>query len=232
MNTYMFFDTETTGLVDFKKAADDPSQPRLVQLASRLVCEDPVQDDLLNLIVRPDGFDIPDEATKVHGLTTEYCMENGLPIADVLEKMGRHMTFATHWIGFNPQFDLKMLRGEFRREGLPDHYNERPAIDTMRPCTKICKLPPTEKMIAKNMGHFFKQPNLVEAYFGVFGRNFDGAHGAMADMYAVRDLFYWLLEHGKISLAPKAKKGVAARAPTKPARAKAVPPPDDDLSII
>ena len=38
----------------------------------------------------------------------------------------------------------------------------------------------------------FKWPNLQEAHQHAFGKPFDGAHDAMADLRACKDVYFWL----------------------------------------
>lgn len=50
---------------------DIQNWPRLVQLAWILADDKGNKIHSGNLIVRPDGFEIPTDAAKVHGITTE-----------------------------------------------------------------------------------------------------------------------------------------------------------------
>jgi DNA polymerase-3 subunit epsilon len=62
---------------------------------------------------------------------------------------------------------------------------------TMLKAIDVVKCPPTEKM--RRAGRTgFKNPNLAETYRHFFGRDFEGAHDAMADVRACRDVFFEL----------------------------------------
>ena len=50
-----------------------------------------------------------------------------------------------------------------------------------------------EAMLAKGMTGY-KRPSLTETYRHFFGRDFDGAHDAMADVRACRDVYFALLD--------------------------------------
>lgn len=63
----------------------------------------------------------------------------------------------------------------------------------MRDATDLVQCPPTERMVAKGMKGF-KSPNLQEAYKHFFGVEFEGAHDAMADVRACKDVFFKLKE--------------------------------------
>ena len=85
---YLFFDTETTGLPKRWNApvTDVDNWPRLVQLAW-IVYDD--QGQIMktrDVMVRPEGFTIPFEASRVHGITTAIALEKGWPIQEVMEE--------------------------------------------------------------------------------------------------------------------------------------------------
>lgn len=84
---YLFFDTETTGLPKNWKApvSDLNNWPRLIQLAFILYDSNENKISEGNFIIKPDGFTIPTEATKIHGISTEQAIQQGQPIKPVLE---------------------------------------------------------------------------------------------------------------------------------------------------
>ena len=72
MKPILVFDVETTGLPLWNEPSEDPRQPHLVQLAALLVDDDTRQViSTLDVIVRPDGWLIPEDVAAVHGITTE-----------------------------------------------------------------------------------------------------------------------------------------------------------------
>ena len=70
---YLIFDTETTGLPrDFKAAHTDTNNwPRVVQLAWQLHDLEGNLVENKEFLIKPDGFVIPYESQKVHGISTE-----------------------------------------------------------------------------------------------------------------------------------------------------------------
>ena len=76
---FLFFDTETTGLPQRWNApvTDVDNWPRLVQLAW-IMCDDKgnVIEERSD-IIKPEGFSIPVEASRVHGITTIKAQEEG-----------------------------------------------------------------------------------------------------------------------------------------------------------
>jgi NAD(P)-dependent dehydrogenase (short-subunit alcohol dehydrogenase family) len=62
VNTVLFYDTETSGLPMFGQPSEHPDQPHVVQLGACLVDLDPWQTlATLDVMVRPEGWTIPDE---------------------------------------------------------------------------------------------------------------------------------------------------------------------------
>ena len=192
MNLKLFYDTETTGLPDFKAPSESAHQPHIVQLAALLVDMDTRETiQSMDVICRPDGWTIPDEVAAVHGITTEHAAEVGIP-----EHLAVSM-FMELWAGrarvaHNEQFDARIVRialMRFHSEEAADIWKSGPTEGTARLATPICALPPTEKMKAVGRFHH-KTPNLGEAYRHFTGKELENAHSAMADVLACRDVFF------------------------------------------
>ena len=204
MNLALFYDTETTGLPDFKAPSEAAHQPHIVQLAALLVdlgTRQTIQS--MDVIVRPHGWTIPDEVAAVHGITTEHAADVGIP-----ERLAVEM-FMDLWnnrnrVAHNEQFDARILRIALMRhqgnifhspsgKSVPDIWKEGRAECTARMATPICALPPTDKMKAVGRFHH-KTPNLGEAYRHFTGNDLQNAHSAMADVLACRDVYFSIKE--------------------------------------
>lgn len=57
MKTILFYDTETTGLPDWKSPSGGETQPHIVQIGA-ILCNAETKEvvDTLNVIVQPDGW--------------------------------------------------------------------------------------------------------------------------------------------------------------------------------
>ncbi len=126
-------------------------------------------------VIYPDGFAIPREAARIHGITTELALQAGDPIGYVLEQFQEAADNCQRVIAHNVEFDVPVLGAEFLRRGLRDPLAGLPATCTMKQMADFCKLPGT---------FGFKWPRLDELHFKLFGRGFDGAHSAEADVVA------------------------------------------------
>lgn len=191
---YLFFDTETTGIPKDYKApcTNTDNWPRLIQLgwlltdaAGRILSEG-------NHIVRPDGFEIPKAASDVHGITTEFALENGKPLLDVIFAFGADLNQADCVVGHNLDYDLHIVGAEYVRLGYDSRIMfARPTLCTMQATIQFCNIP----------GRFGpKWPKLMELYTKLFGQGFDGAHDAMADIVATKDCFFELIRRGVVRL--------------------------------
>jgi DNA polymerase-3 subunit epsilon len=199
--TVLIFDTETTGLADFKLPADAPGQPRLCAIAARLLTYDPGSDgyvsgDGMFALIKPDGWD-PEVIEKagpafsVNGLSVDLLERDGIPVAEALAMYDGLVDQCEGIAAYGVAFDQKMVRAEQRRAGRPDRYGERPTFDVQHACTKLCNLPPTEKMQAAGR-HYAKTPTLAEAYGVLIGEPLDGAHQVDKDLEATIRLFQLL----------------------------------------
>lgn len=187
---YLFFDTETTGLpLDHKLPSTDTANwPRLVQVGWILAKDDGTELSSGNYVVYPKGFDIPKEASNIHGFTTEIAKNKGLPLDSVVNMFFRDFKKADCIVGHNVSFDQKVMGAEFIRLGRKDPMYTKRAICTMHGGTEYCQL--------KGKYGKYKWPKLQELYFKLFGTNFDDAHDAMADIRATARCFWKMKELG------------------------------------
>lgn len=193
MNLAFFYDTETTGLPLFKEPSEHPDQPHIVQLAGALVNMD--SRDIIasmDVIVRPDGWEIPDEVAAVHGITTEHARAVGVPeslaVSLFLELWGGHLRIA-----HNEAFDARIVRIAQHRAGdletELDAWKNGTAECTARLATPIVKCPPTAKMLAAGHTHY-KTANLAEAVLFFTGKPLVNAHSAMADVLGCMAVYF------------------------------------------
>lgn len=187
---YLFFDTETTGVPkDYNAPAIE--WPRMVQLAWLMFDEKRVKIDEGNLIIKPEGYEIPKAAANVHGITTKMALEKGTDLEGVLTVFKERLDKAKYIIGHNVSFDRKILRGELIRKKVEYDSSNKIKICTMRLSTKYCAIP-------NKFG--FKWPKLQELHEKLFGKEFEGAHDAMADIQATARCFWELVKIGVIEL--------------------------------
>ncbi len=188
---YLIFDTETTGLPKNKQAplTDFDNWPRVVQIAWQLHGSTGNLISHENMIVKPDGFTIPFNAEKVHGISTQRAMDEGLPLDKVLGRFSEDLAKAEAIIGHNIiDFDVKVVGAEYLRIGKQNDIATKRPIDTQTVSTDFCAIP-------GGRGGKFKWPTLIELHKKLFGEDFGDAHDAAYDVAANAKCFFGLLQH-------------------------------------
>jgi DNA polymerase-3 subunit epsilon len=193
----LFYDTETSGLIQSSLPDDHPSQPHLVQLGCVLADESGAEWATVELIVRPDGWVIPAAAARVHGITTELARAAGLPLTLVVASFTNLRAIARRVVAHNHAFDDVVMRAAVHRTGRkPAHPGPSDRTCTMELAKPVCAIPPTARMKAAGMDGF-KPPSLMEAHKFLLGEEFQGAHGALADARACMRVFFALKQRAE-----------------------------------
>lgn len=169
------FDLETTSV--------DVEQARIVEAYVGRIGggEDPAE---LSILVNP-GIEVPEEASKVHGYTTDHLREHGHPAAKAVESIAAWVTSAMvrgiPVVGHNVGgYDLTVLDRECIRHGLPGLAERTggkvsPVIDTL----VLSKyLDPYRRRVSPTQG-----AQALKTCAQVFGVAWDdeSAHGARYD---------------------------------------------------
>lgn len=106
------FDTETTGV--------RPLDDRLVTCSLIRTDEEGVE---RRYWLADPGVEIPEQAARVHGISTEKARSEGRPIAEVLAEiadiLAEHMAAGHPVVAFNASYDFTLLESELARHGLP-----------------------------------------------------------------------------------------------------------------
>lgn len=186
---YLIFDTETTGLPKRWDApvTDTDNWPRCIQIAWQ------IHDSMGNLIehqdylVKPDGFNIPYDAERIHGISTELATKEGVGIQEVLEKFKNALSNAKFIVGQNVGFDVNIMGSEFYRYNVDNLLSNLEVLDT---CTEV-----TAEMLRLpgGRGGKFKLPTLTELHEYLFHEPFAEAHNATADVEATTRCFLELV---------------------------------------
>ena len=100
---YLIFDTETTGLPKSYSAplTDFNNWPRMVQLAWQLHDQEGQLLDVKNFIVKPDGYTIPYNAEKIHGISTKRAKDEGVELSFVLDEFNKDLKKVNFNVGHN-----------------------------------------------------------------------------------------------------------------------------------
>lgn len=164
----------------------------MVQLAWALF--DETEQELMNKVtlIKPDGFEIPEGATAIHGITTEKAMNEGIQLAVALGEFQKALDQAEILVAHNISFDSVVMLKELQREKkVVDKLRAVKRICTMKGSTEFCKIPGP---------YGYKWPQLCELHTVLFNSSFEGAHDAMNDVRACAKCFFELRRKGVLKL--------------------------------
>ncbi|MDG1245607.1 MAG: DNA polymerase III subunit alpha [Polaribacter sp.] len=192
---YLIFDTETTGLPKSWNApiTNTDNWPRCVQIAWQLHNGMGNVIEHNDFLIKPEGYNIPYDAERIHGISTELATEQGISLAEGLVLFNEALEKTTFIVGQNVNFDLNIMGCEFHRLGVENKLTSLPVLDT---CTEktalLCQIP-------GGRGGKFKLPTLTELHTHLFGTGFGDAHNATADVEATTRCFLELIRLRKFT---------------------------------
>jgi len=191
---YLIFDTETTGLPQNWKAplTDFNNWPRMVQLAWQMHDKKGDLIDVKNYIIKPEGYDIPYNAEKIHGISTLRAHQQGIDLKLVLQEFITDVQNSQFVVGHNVEFDNNIVGCELLRKQMDNILSDFPCLDSMKLSVDYCQIP-------GGRGGGFKYPSLTDLHQKLFGEVFAEAHNASADVEATSRCFLELIRLEVIS---------------------------------
>lgn len=184
----LILDIETTGLppkganyeTDFIKF------PRIVSISWKID-----DGDTVTYIINQEGFPIPEEVTKIHGITNEEANKSKYYLSAVLKNLLIAGKDVDKIIGHGLYFDTSTIKANVLRLQEKDMYKEitellhkDKRIDIMQKTIKFCGLK--------------KYPTLTELYTKLFKEGFE-AHQSKYDVNAIYECYNKLVELKVIS---------------------------------
>ncbi|MFJ7946272.1 3'-5' exonuclease [Streptomyces sp. NPDC096354] len=164
------FDLETTGT--------DVEIDRIVTAAVVRLDPDGAVAEERTWLLNP-GVAIPEQASAIHGISTEHAREHGVPAAAAIEEIARAVAeglrSGTPLVVMNARYDLSLLDRECRRYEV-ESISERlgnvlsPVIDPL--------------VIDKHVDKYRKGKRALHALCAHYGVSLDDAHNARADAVA------------------------------------------------
>jgi DNA polymerase III epsilon subunit-like protein len=186
---YLFFDTETTGLPTGPASAYH-KWPRLIQIAWLLIDENKEIKSKNSFIIKPEGYEIPKRVIKIHGITMNRALEEGVAMDYALHRFLGDVNFAELLVAHNIAYDYGVIRGELLRKKIPDFLRGYSQFCTMtsKPVLDYCK--------SFRANGSRQCPSLSELYFLLFGEKLDNAHDALTDAEACANCYFELKKIG------------------------------------
>jgi DNA polymerase III epsilon subunit-like protein len=200
----LFYDTETTGFIpkhcygnntgSLPVITTSNGMPYIVAIACILTDDDLNEVMSFNAVLKPDKYTIPEDATAVHGITTEFAIKWGLERASVLSTFAKIMAKADECIAHNNIYDLAVLQGEYKRfvssSSIIETLFKKKHFCTMVESRDICKM----KHAKGAFRNGYKNPKLSEAHEILCGFKMGNAHNAMNDTKACLNVYKMIKE--------------------------------------
>ena len=155
----------------------------MVQLAWMLFDKDGNKIDCNDYIIKPEGYTIPLEASRIHGITTQQALEEGISLRKVLDEFYELINEADYLVAHNMSFDEMIVGAEFLRNEFENPIPQKKRICTMKSTVDFCAL-------KGKYGN--KWPKLSELHYKLFNKDFEEAHNAMVDITITAKCFWHL----------------------------------------
>ncbi|GAB2514513.1 DNA polymerase-3 subunit epsilon [Paramicrobacterium agarici] len=165
--------SESVGVFDLETTGIDVSTSRIVSANVSLL------DHGGNIVSRTDwladpGVPIPEQASRVHGITTEHARAMGRPAAAVVEEivtaLREILAMGAPIVIYNAPYDLSLLRHEALRHGIEPLADPRPVIDPL--------------VIDKAVDRYRKGKRTLDVVAAHYGVELLAAHDASSDAIA------------------------------------------------
>lgn len=202
MYAYAAFDTETTGLFDRTKPDTADGQPRLCSLSVTRASPTWSTQSEDTIYIKPDGWLNADgspmermalEVERITGISMEYLHTYGRPIKEALDLFISCIEEGRVLCGHSAKFDVRMMRAELARAGLPSYEDKLLMVCTMMKTVGILRL--------RQENGSMKTPTLAEA-MAHFKLPQAEAHTSRGDTTSVVQLMRMLSRIG-IDLTPQ-----------------------------
>lgn len=184
----VFFDTETTGLPEREpgdrwrlanpRNMDAYSKARVVQVAWVTVGADGRITSKHSRIIKPDGFTVGEDSTKIHGISHAYAESVGVGFSSVADELALALEQAELAVGHNVSFDVNVLLSEAFR------YDCQRLIAALYACQRFDTM-----WEGKREFGLGKLPKLVELHVLLFGKQYNQIHDALDDTLLARKCF-------------------------------------------
>jgi len=186
---YFCFDTETTGLPIYnnRKGYHDPRNYENYNTSRIVSISWIILDSTLDIIdkqthlIKPDGFIIPEQSIKIHGITNERANQDGCNMKTVLDIIVSKLHLINVLVAHNVYFDVNILRAECFR------YDYGDIAEIVRKGKKYCTMERGKALLALS-----KNPKLSELYKVLYDEEMQNAHDAEYDTYYCCQCFVML----------------------------------------
>jgi DNA polymerase III subunit epsilon len=186
---FFFFDVETNGLAKKMggKFEDVSNWPRIVQISWAIFNNNGNCFYFKDNIIMAMDFKISDNSAKIHGISQEKSMNEGVGIGQVLREINLDLEKISIIVCHNIDFDLPTLYAEFFRNKIQTDILKKERFCTMK-SPKIVSFCQKQNLY----GSGYKWPSLSELHFKLFDTLFENSHNAKSDVNACARCYFEL----------------------------------------
>lgn len=170
------FDTETTGIPTKTTYRYPPytkieayNSARIVSISWIIIQRQRVVKQAY-FVIKPDKFQIPEDAIKVHGITNEIAEKEGISIKELFDILKDALTNCINLVAHNIDFDYHVLMSELHR------YKQKNLIETLSKMHKICTMKKGREVMQCRT-----YPKLEALYRHLYNEELENAHNAQYD---------------------------------------------------
>lgn len=189
----LVIDTETTALPPryaLPNMLDAWEKCRIVQIAWGHYASDGTLVAAESYLVRPEGFVVPEASTKIHGISHHTAMQEGVPMAQVWERLATALVQVGTLVAHNMSFDDAVIQSEMHRSlrsDLPEGGILMDWLQKKRVCTMKDGVLPGQKW-----------PKLAELYKQYFQKEPEGTlHTADVDVRVCAEIYFHQRKQGQ-----------------------------------
>jgi DNA polymerase III epsilon subunit-like protein len=181
----MVVDTETTGLPPRYapvEALEAWEKCRVVQIAWEIYDEAGKHISSECYIIRPDGYTIRPEVTRIHGISHTHAEQHGIPFDVIIDRLACALPRVKRIVAHNISFDDRVVQAELYR--YCDTEVKKKVMTQWREKQKLCTM-----LRGTKPGE--KWPKLVDLYKRYFGgAPSEEMHRADADVRACARIYH------------------------------------------
>src|SRR6266542_1526581 len=166
----MIFDTETNGFPKDWKASlyDTDNWSRVVSIAWNKIAPNGQLLSSKYYLIKPDNYSIQEEATSIHGISTEMAKAKGVSLKYAIEDFNSDISDCKCLVAHNIEFDYPTVFAEYYRLMMnTTTLSSLKRICTMKISTDFCKIPSAKG---------YKYPKLNELNQKLFSTSISGTH--------------------------------------------------------
>lgn len=186
----LFLDTETTGIPKNRNSnglEKKDNWPDIVSVAW-VICDNGNFQHTKYFVIKPDGWDIPQESINIHKITYDYATQNGRDLEEVMAELSKDLASCDTFIAHNVEFDKNVIFNAYkwRLNTNPWPFWPKGEFCTMNASENELKIPSKYPKPTR----MYKSPNMAELYTATFHKDPPGdLHNSKRDIETLCEIY-------------------------------------------